>query len=134
MTDQDPQSIAWPLSWRGLPADAAWIWWEQLWKDAIGLRDRYRLALRSGWWRDEIQVEALAAVAAWARGYDSGGWSDPPGKLQLLFDLDRIRGLLRAGDDVFDPERDRDRFVRHLLDAGCAVRAESPSSGPFRER
>ena len=56
------------------------------------LRVRYRLAVRSQWWEDEIQVEALAALAAWTERYDSGEWDDPPGKLALLFDIERVAG------------------------------------------
>src|SRR5205807_3359421 len=106
MTPPPPQGTRWPLDWRGLPPPERWIWWDQLWLDATRLRDRYRLALRSGWWEDDIQVEALAALAAWSNAYESGAWNDPQGKLQLLYDLDRIRLLLRAGEHVFDPDRD----------------------------
>jgi hypothetical protein len=132
VSEQDQPGIPWPLGWRCLDRDVAWSWWEQLWKDAKMLRDRYRLALRSGWWEDEIQVEALAALAAWSRGYDTGAWTDPPGKLQLLYDLDRIRGLLRAGENVFDPGRDRTAFVQHLLLIGCEPPGSTPES-PGRE-
>ena len=55
------------------------------------LRERYRLGLRSGWWEDAIQVEAIAALAAWIDRYDTGEWDDPPGKLNLLYDLERAR-------------------------------------------
>ena len=80
------------------------------------LRKRYRLPVRSGWWENELQVEALAAMAAWTHRYDSGEWDDPPGKLALLYDLERVAQLLREGSDPFDPERDRRRFERHLRD------------------
>ena len=43
-----------------------------------------------GWWEDQIQVEALAAFAAWIERYDSGEWDDPPGKLALLYDVEHI--------------------------------------------
>lgn len=119
MTEPQSSPGGWPLQWRGLPPRARWIWWQQLWSDAIRLRDRYRLALRSPWWQDDIQVEALAALSAWSHAYDTGAWNDPAGKLQLLYDLDRIRGLLRAGGDVFDPDRDGDAFARHLAATGC---------------
>jgi hypothetical protein len=82
--------------------------------DVIALSGRYRLPVRSGWWEDEIQVEALAALAAWVERYDSGEWDDPPGKLALLGELERIGVLLRDGNDPFHPERDRTSFVRHL--------------------
>ena len=124
MTEQQPQATGWPLDWRGLEPPERWIWWQQLWEDAIRLRDRYRLTLRSGWWQDDVQVEALAALAAWAKPYDTGAWNDPPGKLQLLYDLDRIRALLRAGEDIFDPDRDWETFVQHLLAIECEPRGE----------
>jgi hypothetical protein len=109
---------SWSLSWRSLPPQARTAWWERLWSTAVGLRDRYRLALRSGWWEDEVQVEALAALCAWVDAYDSGTWNDPVGKLQLLYDLDRIRTLLRAGDSAFDPQRDRAAFHQYIESLG----------------
>ena len=75
--------------------------------------------MRSGWWEDQIQVEALAALAAWTHRYDSGEWDDPPGKLALLYDLERIGPLLRDGNEPFHPDRDRLAFARHLIDIGC---------------
>jgi hypothetical protein len=119
MTEFAQQNTGWRLDWRELPPHARWVWWDQLWIDANRLRDRYRLVLRSGWWQDDIQVETLAALAAIVNGYDAGAWNDPVAKLQLLFDLDRVRGLLRAGEDVFDTARDRAAFDRHLLAIGC---------------
>jgi hypothetical protein len=109
----------WPLSWRGLYPRERWVWFERLWTDVCSLRERYRLAVRSGWWEDQVQVEALAALAAWTERYDSGEWDDPPGKLALLFDLERVATLLRDGLDPFYPDRDRPAFVRHLLELGC---------------
>lgn len=109
----------WPLSWRGLYPRERWLWFEQLWSDALMLRDRYRLAIRSGWWESDVQVEALAALAAWAARYDSGEWDDPPGKLALLYDIERAATLLSDGDEPFDPERDRPAFVRHLAELRC---------------
>lgn len=112
-------SPRWPLHWRGLYPRERWIWFEQLWNEVCVLRTRYRLGIRSGWWEDEIQLEALAALAAWVSRYDSGEWDDPPGKLALLYDLERVAALLRDGADPFHPERDRPRFVRHLIELGC---------------
>ena len=77
--DDDPGSGRWPLDPRGLYPRERWVWFEQLWSDACMLRERYRLALRAGWWEDEVQLEALAALAAWVQRYDSGEWDDPPG-------------------------------------------------------
>jgi len=119
MAELVQHDTGWRLDWRELPGAQLWIWWDQIWKDAIQLRDRYKLPLRSGWWRNDVQVETLAALAAMVSGYDQGTWNDPIAKLQLLQQLDQIRALLRDGDDVFDPQRDRDRFVAHLTDIGC---------------
>jgi hypothetical protein len=110
---------SWPLGWRGLYPRERWLWFEQLWSDVCMLRERYRLAVRSGWWENELQLEALAALAAWVSRYDSGEWDDPPGKLALLFDLERVAALLREGMDPFHPDRDRTSFLRHLVDVGC---------------
>jgi hypothetical protein len=115
----DEETIRWPLSWRSLYPRERWLWFDRLWKDVCRLRDRYRLAVRCGWWEDEVQLEALAALAAWTERYDSGEWDDPPGKLALLFDLERVAALLRDGLDPFHPERDRPAFVAHMLSIGC---------------
>jgi hypothetical protein len=109
----------WPLGWRSLYPRERWLWWEQLWMDVCALRERYRMAIRSGWWEDAIQVEALAALAAWADRYDTGEWDDPPGKLALLFELERIDGLLREGGEPFHPSRDREAFLAHVTELGC---------------
>ena len=115
----------WPLTWRGLYPRERWLWFEQLWGDVCMLRERYRLMVRSGWWEDQVQVEALAALAAWTVRYDSGEWDDPPGKLALLYDLERMAALLRDGNEPFRPDRDRQAFVAHLLLLGC----EPPAVG-----
>jgi hypothetical protein len=109
----------WPLHPDGLLPRERWMWFEQLWEDTCRLRERYRLPVRSGWWEDDIQIEALAALAAWVERYDSGEWDDPPGKLGLLFDLERLGVLLRDGRDPFHPRRDRTPFIRFLLGSGC---------------
>jgi hypothetical protein len=116
---EEPEARRWPLDWRSLYPRERWLWFEQLWSDACMLRERYRLALRSGWWEDHVQVEALAAFAAWVHLYDSGEWDDPAGKLALLYDLERLAPLLRDGMDPFHPDRDRAAFARHLIDLGC---------------
>lgn len=115
----DEIALRWPLHWRGLYPRERWIWFEQLWAEVCVLRERYRLPVRSGWWENEIQLEALAALSAWVCRYDSGEWDDPPGKLALLYDLEHVSALLRDGVDPFNPERDRARFVRHLIELGC---------------
>ena len=109
----------WPLDWHSLYPRERWIWFEQLWADVCMLRERYRLPVRSGWWEHQVQVEALAALAAWVRLYDSGDWDDPPGKLALLFDIERVTTLLREGGQPFHPDRDRLAFARYLIELGC---------------
>lgn len=121
----DDDGGRWPLTWLGLYPRERWLWFERLWIDVCALRERYRLALRSGWWEDQVQVETLAALAAWTARYDSGEWDDPPGKLGLLFDLERVAALLRDGGDPFHSERDRTAFVRHVIEIG----GEPPSEG-----
>jgi hypothetical protein len=118
----------WPLDWHGLYPHERWLWFEQLWADVCALRDRYRLPVRCGWWEHQLQIEALAALAAWVARYDSGEWDDPPGKLILLHDIERLSALLRDGDQPFSAHRDRGAFARHLLDIGC----EPPPQHPTR--
>ncbi len=118
----------WPLHWEGLYPRERWLWFEQLWTDVCPLRARYRLPLRSGWWADQVQVETLAALAAWVEHYDSGEWDDPPGKLALLFDLERVAQLLRDGSEPFHPDRDRLPFARYLIELGCQPPPSSASA------
>ena len=98
----------WPMAPDHLLPRERWLWWEQLWSDVRALGERYHLP-RQGWWEDRVQVEALAALAAWVERYDSGEWDDPPGKLALLYDLERVRELIR-GSEPFHPDRDRAAF------------------------
>jgi hypothetical protein len=121
------ESPRWPLSWHLLEPPERWLWFDHLWLDVCALRERYRLMIRSGWWEDEIQVEALAALAEWVARYDSAEWDDPPGKLALLYDLQRIGELLRPGLQPFAPERDRREFERYLSELGC----EGPTDPPY---
>ena len=114
----------WPMAPNDLLPRERWLWWEQLWSDVCALRVRYRLAVRSEWWDDQVQVETMAALAAWVERYDSGEWDDPPGKLALLYDLERVAALLRGGEP-FHPDRDRLAFARFLIDAGCQPPPES---------
>ncbi len=125
--DWDPTEVRWPLDWRGLYPRERWLWFDRLWRDVCQLRDRYRLPVRSGWWENDIQVEALAALSAWVNRYDSGEWDDPPGKLALLYDLERVCALLRDGRDPFHPERDRSAFEHHLTGLG----AHAPDTEPW---
>ena len=114
----DPHERRWPMAPTDLLPRERWRWFEQLWSDVLALGDRYRLRPGNGWWEQPIQVEALAALAAWVERYDSGEWDDPPGKLGLLYDVERVRELI-GGGDPFYPDRDRGAFVRFLIDAGC---------------
>jgi hypothetical protein len=123
----DPDAQRWPLTWRGLYPRERWLWFEQLWADVCVLRERYRLMIRSGWWEDQVQVETLAALAAWTDRYDSGEWDDPPGKLALFYDLERVAALLRDGAEPFHPDRDRAAFARYLIELGCEPCSTSES-------
>ena len=102
------------LTWRTLPPEDRVAWFEWLWRAVVSLGTRYRLAVRTGWWADERQLEVLAALAGWVERYDSGEWDDPPGKLSLLFDLERVAAALREGAEPFHPDRDRFGFDRHV--------------------
>jgi len=130
---QDPgpqlEATRWPMSPTGLCPRERRLWFEQLYDDVCMLRNRYRLSVRSGWWEDQIQIETLAALAAWVERYDSGEWDDPPGKLGLLYDLERVGALLRDGKERFDSERDRPAFARHLIEIGCEPPPVRPHDG-----
>jgi hypothetical protein len=119
--DGDPDEPAerqrWPMAPAHLLPRERWLWWEQVWSDVIALSERYRLSPAKDWWETPVQVEALAALAAWTARYDSGEWDDPPGKLSLLYDLERVRQLI-GGSEPFDARRDRAAFRRFLIDAG----------------
>jgi hypothetical protein len=121
LEDEDERCLAehrWPLAPVHLLPRERWLWWEQLWSEVIMLAGRYRMRPGNDWWEDSTHVEALAALAAWVARYDSGEWDDPPGKLALLCDLERIRELVR-GQEPFDPRRDRAAFCQFLVDTGC---------------
>ncbi len=114
--------------WRSLrEPEQRWAWFQTLYDQAAHLDRRYRLALRSGWWEDEIQVELLATLGAWVGMFDYANWADPEAKVRLLLGLQSVRELVRGGAQQFDPERDRDAFERHL----CAQReCEEPNLAP----
>jgi hypothetical protein len=115
-----------PLDWRTVEPGARRRWFNTLWDAVVDLRNRYELPVRSRWWEDTRQVEALAALAVWVDRYDSGEWDDPPGKLALLFELERIEQLLRCGDAPLDVSRDRQLFDRYL-DAALGHNSELPT-------
>ena len=106
-------------NWRELIEPERREWWQDLWLDTLALAQRYRLPLRSGWWEDSLQVEALAAFCAWVRLYDSGTYNDPDGKLRVLWQLEQLKAVLRPGERAFDPKRDHESYERHLS-AICA--------------
>jgi hypothetical protein len=118
----------WPMAPTHLLPLERWLWWEQLWSDVVMLRRRYRVVPAKDWWEDDARVEALSALVAWVARYDSGEWDDPPGKLALLYDLERVRGLVR-GQEPFDPARDHAAFARFLVDAGCQAQPGSGRGG-----
>ena len=73
-------------------------------------------------------VESRVAPAVWAEHYDSGEWDDPPGKLALPYDLERVAQLLRDGTEPFHPDRDRLAFARYLIDLGCQPPPDDPKA------
>jgi hypothetical protein len=106
--------------WRGLEATQRWEWFQQLHAAAAHLDRRYRLGMRSGWWEDDVQVELLAALAAWVGMFDYASWTDPEGKARLLLQLPSFRELLRGGAQTFETDGDRDRFADYLREQrGC---------------
>ena len=109
----------WPLAPTHLLPRERWLWWEQLWSDVSRSASATASASAADGGRTSVQVEALAALAAWVERYDSGEWDDPPGKLALLYDLERVAALLRDGGEPFHPDRDRAAFARFLIDGGC---------------
>jgi hypothetical protein len=115
--------------WRGLEPAQRWDWFQQLYAAAGHLDRRYRLGLRSGWWEDEVQLELLAALAAWVSMFDYASWTDPEGKARLLLQLPSFRELLRAGAQTFDPTGDHERFDQHLLETRGAT---EPNTQPGR--
>jgi hypothetical protein len=120
------EPLRWPLHWSGLMISERRAWFDRLWQSVCALRNRYGLPVRSRWWESELQVEALAALAAWVDRYDSGEWDDPPGKLSLLYEIERVAGLLRDGNEPFHPDHDRRQFDAFLTDErGCRPNTRS---------
>jgi len=116
--------------WRELSPRERWDWWDQRWHETIALAERYRLALRCGWWEDSMRVEALAAFAAWVACYDTAVSIDPPGKLQLLGQIEWLRSILHGGENAFDPPADRSAFDQHLQAIGCRAPDGRPTVPP----
>jgi hypothetical protein len=121
-------------NWRDLEPDERDQFFQQLWISAIALSDRYRLALRSGWWEDQVQLEALAAFAAWVELYDTTTYTDPPGKLQLLWALEPLRAVLRSGQTAFEPRRDRPAFEHYLATLEANPDEAAPGTPPADAR
>ncbi|MGH3025811.1 MAG: hypothetical protein ACRDLR_05155, partial [Gaiellaceae bacterium] len=97
-----------------------WDWFQQLYAAAAHLDRRYRLGLRTGWWEDDVQIELLAALAAWVAMFDYGSWTDPEGKARLILQLPSFREAFRSGAQTFEPDGDRERFEHHLHERqGC---------------
>ena len=122
----------WPMAPNDLLPRERWLWWEQLWSDVLraarALPTRGPPELVGG----QVQVEAMAALAAWVERYDSGEWDDPPGKLALLYDLERVAALLRGGRAVSSrprPSRVRAISDRRGLPATTGKRAAAHGRG-----
>ncbi len=107
------------INWRDLEPAERLEWWQDLWLQTVALADRYRLPLRTGWWEDSLQVEALAAFCAWLQQYDSAAYFDAQGKLQLLWELERLKAVLRPGEQAFDSQQDQAAYEHHLAAIGC---------------
>jgi hypothetical protein len=118
------------MSWSVPPdePEACRVWFERMWHAVCTMRARYALPLRHGWWAQPLQLETLAALAEWLAHYDDGDWDDPPGKIGLLLDLERIAGLLREGAEPFQPERDRAEFELYV-EAYAAAVAQAGEAG-----
>jgi hypothetical protein len=115
--------------WRSLESEQRWEWFQQLYAAAGHLDRRYRLGLRSGWWEDELQLELLAALAAWVGMFDYASWTDPEGKARLLLQLPSFREALRGGAQTFEPDGDRGRFEQHLRELrGCSEPDKRPQA------
>ena len=126
-----PDERRWPMAPTDLLPRERWRWWEQLWSDVRRARRPLPDAASQRMVGGRVQVEALAALAAWVERYDSGEWDDPPGKLSLLYDVERVRELIR-GNEPFHPGRDRVAFSRFLIDAGC--QPPPGTDGPAKRR
>jgi len=113
--------------WRCLDPAQRWDWFQQLYTAVAHLDARYRLGIRSGWWEDDVQIELLAALAAWVSMFDYANWTDPEGKARLLLQLPSFRELLRGGASTFQPDVDRERFEQHLHEQrGCCEPGDRP--------
>ena len=129
------------------------MWFEHLWSRRLHAARALWPAGAHELVEDQMQLEALAALAAWTERYDDGEWDDPPGKLALLFDLERIGSLLRDGNEPFHPDRDRrsssrtspSSVARHLATRETISNSQSarrlattaqpiPSTEPYMKR
>ena len=131
----EDDTIRWPLTWRGLLPRERWQWFERLWSDACELRVRYRLAIRSQWWEDEVQVEALAALAR-LRAAEPVSWL-PSLEGWLVTRHDLVLAAMRdaATFTVDDPRFSTAQVVGPSmlsLDGREHDRHRAPFVGPFR--
>jgi hypothetical protein len=76
-----------------------------------------------------VQLELLAALAAWVGMFDYASWTDHEGKARLLLQLPSFRELLRGGAQTFDPHGDRERFNQHLRETRGAIEPDRQPGG-----
>ena len=107
------------LTGEGLYPRERWMWFEQLWTRRLRAARALPPAGPVGLVGGPGPGRGAGRAAAWVERYDSGEWDDPPGKLALLYDLERVAALLRDGGEPFHPDRDRLAFARYLIDLGC---------------
>ena len=121
-----PSVARWPMHAAGCSPRERWMWFEQLWEDTCRLRERYRLPVRSGWWEDEIQVEALAALAAWVDRYDSRRMGRPARQARRCCSSSSgWRCCCETATTRFIRAATGRAFIRFLLESGC----EPPEGG-----
>lgn len=81
----------WPMAPAHLLARERWLWWDTR---RVARRALQRLAgsgLVGGW----SACRGAGRAVAWVGRYDSSEWDDPPGKLSLLYYLERGRHAQR---------------------------------------
>ena len=116
----DEDAIRWPLTWRG-PAPPGAV---AVVRAAVGRRVRPPGALSArrcarGGGRTTSRSRRSPRSRRGPSATTPASGTTRPGKLALLFDIERVAALLRDGVDPFHPDRDRTAFVRHLIDLGC---------------
>ena len=131
--NDEPSVRRWPLHWEGLYPRERWLRLSNCGatRARSGCATSSRFAQAGG--RIKLRLSP-AALAAWVEHDDSGEWDDPPGKLALLYDLERIAQLLQDGTDPFHPDRDRLPFAQYLINLGCQPPPGDKVLGRRRER